>query len=1229
MANKSNAQRRRKRKKHGLRAKLVSIFLAVKVIPLILLAFIAWRQFVLLGDAVRAISVNDSKAALNAGAIENIERMTTDGAKIVADFLYARDDDLLMLAGLEPTEQNYKTFIQSHTGTLIQPGEWLLNDDETAWVAAPSHTATAYVGNSTNAENNINDGFHYRQPDVYQTKKVALYDEITFVDLNGVEQIKIVADNSTKQNYPMTAQKRDVSKRENTYVKAETYFDEVKNLKPGQIYVSDVIGAYVGSNYIGMYAPAALNAAEQKLGYDIDYQPEKQAYSGRENPVGQRFEGIVRWATPVTDAGGAVIGYVTFALNHDHIIELVDHLTPMAERYTAVSSAFEGNYAFIWDYKCRNIVHPRHHSIVGYDPQTGEPAVPWLESSIYEGWQASGTAKWTDYIAQASVPTFDNQSRQNKPAGALTKAGQVGLDGRYLNQAPQCTGWMDLTKDGGSGSFYILWSGINKLTTAAAIPYYTGHYAPSADNEFSRRGFGFVTIGAGLEDFTKPATETADRIDVALAEHQTDTFLQLLLTTFIIIVLVVIIAIWMASLLTNNITGMVKGITRFRSGERQFRFKSSATDEFGELADSFDEMAESVANSVSNPLVITDMDCNIVYANEPCLHMIGKTIDEVVGQPYEKFCVYDTGSGNDPIWALKAGREADITHIEATDTYVRGEANYQFDTDGEKVGYIIVTSDITEMVREKNLIQRQNLLLDQIFSSSPDLIWYQDVQGRYLAVNPRFAAVPGLPVEHYIGKTIEEVLPPHLVEQAKRYDRQTISERRPVYAEETVTFADGHVESLDTVRTPVFDADGTLVGLLGFARNVTARVDIEKELRDTQIRLEKAVYDANKANEHKGEFLARMSHEIRTPMNAIIGISNIVLRRLQDSDDEQSVEVRGHVQQIATSSQHLLGLLNDILDISKIEAGKIELCEERFDLGKLLLAVSGIITPRCDEKNINFTTQFDSFDPTSFLSDPLRLRQVLINLLGNAVKFTPETGSITFSATALERKADRTLVKFAVRDSGIGIDEDKIDEIFRPFEQGDGSITRRFGGTGLGLAISDTIVRLFGGKIAVDSEVGAGSLFSFSIWLKHDNDSQPDEETAVDITGRFVGKHILLVDDVDINRMIVTSMLEESGATIEEADDGKAAVEAFTASPVGHYDLILMDVLMPHMDGHEASRVIRDLDRPDAETVPIVALTANAFKEDIDKAIENGMNGHIAKPVVMEKLAGTLARFIK
>jgi signal transduction histidine kinase len=314
----------------------------------------------------------------------------------------------------------------------------------------------------------------------------------------------------------------------------------------------------------------------------------------------------VRWATPVVDSG-RIIGYVTLALDHTHLNEFTRTIVPTDERYTAINDASSGNYAFIWDYKGRSICHPRHHSICGYDPQTGKPVIPWLDTETYDKWKKSGLTigKFLE-----RTPRFSSPSLQKKPAMELTKAGLVGLDGRFLNFAPQCKGWHELTSKGGSGSFLIFWTGLWKLTTAATIPYYTGQYAGSP------RGFGYVTIGADVNEFHADATESAKQLQAltdryagmvdkeneitkeAIKNSLALAAQSLSFSTLLMVIIVIVVAIWMAAVLTRRITAMISGIRLFQTGQMDHRLDATSNDEMGDLARSFNEMADELQSSI-------------------------------------------------------------------------------------------------------------------------------------------------------------------------------------------------------------------------------------------------------------------------------------------------------------------------------------------------------------------------------------------------------------------------------------------------------------------------------------------------------------------------------------------------------------------------------------------------------------------------------------------------------
>jgi signal transduction histidine kinase/CheY-like chemotaxis protein/HAMP domain-containing protein len=701
---------------------------------------------------------------------------------------------------------------------------------------------------------------------------------------------------------------------------------------------------------------------------------------------------------------------------------------------------------------------------------------------------------------------LDYQSRRKAPARELTAAGFVGLDGRYLNNAPQCTGWMDLTENGGSGSFYILWSEIYKPTTAGAIPYYTGKYSPEVQG--NKRGFAFVTIGSGIEDFTAPAMLMEERLIETINTNLRGNIEQLLITSIIVFTLIIMVVILVASTVTKRIKQLVAGIYRFRIGERQFRMHSPSTDEFGMLADSFDEMADSIENSVKAPLVITDLDEKVIYMNTYAQDKVGRKLEEVVGVPYGEISMYPKGSNCDPVAALHEGREAEVYKAaSAFDTgdvqkdenihYYKGTANYCYDSDGIIIGYIIVTNDVTDIQ-----VARQ-------------------------------------------------------------------------------------------------------------------RAEI--------------------ASIAKSNFLSNMSHEIRTPLNAIIGMTSIGRASKEKEKKDYSLG------KIYDASKHLLGIINDILDVSKIEANKFSLSTARFSIDELLERVVDVISLRVEQKQQILTVRIDDDMPEVLVGDDQRLMQVIMNLLSNAVKFTAEHGQINLDVKLERAQSDFCTLRVAVTDNGIGISEEQQERLFLPFEQAEASTSRRFGGTGLGLVICKSIVEMMGGRIWVDSELGEGATVAFTVRLAYDHSGKKsplhkkntgDNRLSIDDSvteakgSDFSGFSVLLAEDVEINREIVLALLEPTKLKIDCAENGSQAVDAFISNPA-KYDMIFMDIQMPEMDGFTATKNIRSSGVERSTEVPIIAMTANAFKEDIDKCLESGMNGHIGKPLDLKLVIETLEKYLR
>ncbi|MDR0986223.1 MAG: response regulator [Ruminococcus sp.] len=382
--------------------------------------------------------------------------------------------------------------------------------------------------------------------------------------------------------------------------------------------------------------------------------------------------------------------------------------------------------------------------------------------------------------------------------------------------------------------------------------------------------------------------------------------------------------------------------------------------------------------------------------------------------------------------------------------------------------------------------------------------------------------------------------------------------------------------------------------------------------------LEKLAENAERENRAKSSFLANMSHEIRTPLGTIIGMANAADR----SEGEEPV--RKALTEIIKASDHLLSIVNDILDISKIESEKLELAADPFNLKQAIDEVGSMIGERAKSKGLKFTETTSESADTWVIGDRPRFKQVLINLLGNAVKFTSEGGEIALEAVT-EIREGKLSCNIAVKDTGIGMSSEQIAKLFEPFAQADTNTTLKYGGTGLGLAISRNLVEVMGGKITVESTPGVGSVFSFTLAF----DITEAKEIAV--TNKFpklIGKRLLLVDDIEVNRMVVAALLEETGIEITEVEDGSHALERIKNSPENYFDIIFMDTRMVIMDGYETTRRIRGMNRADAKSIPIISMSANAFREDIEAALNAGMNDYILKPIELERLADVLAKYL-
>ncbi len=624
-----------------------------------------------------------------------------------------------------------------------------------------------------------------------------------------------------------------------------------------------------------------------------------------------------------------------------------------------------------------------------------------------------------------------------------------------------------------------------------------------------------------------------------------------------------------------------------------------------------------------------DRQGRFLYASPSFCKLIGKTFEEIRGKTdldlFDKHLAEKYRRDDSRVMESKEKFEDTEAHDvpgKEDRMYVQVQKTPILDAQGNVVGVQGLFWDVTNAERARAEVRESEVRKRAIFEAAMDCIVFTDQEGRIVEFNGASETTFDCDRKEVIGKEMTDVFVP--AESRERY-RQNLEQYTGsgvmgstlgTRMEAPMIRKSGEQFMAEMTNQPIPLASGA-AGFAVFVRDITQRIEQQEAL-------EQAKEAAETANRTKGAFLANMSHEIRTPMNAIIGMSELVL------DTDLTEEQREYLEMVLYSSNSLLSLLNDLLDFSKIEAGKMDLESLEFRLRQWLQESVRSQEFRARQESLTLTYEVADETPDCLVGDPSRLRQVMINLLSNAIKFTGEGGSITIKIWPVSTSDAEAVLRFEVRDTGIGISEENCRKVFGEFEQADNTTKRRYGGTGLGLSICSRLVGLMGGKIAVKSKLGVGSNFYFLLPFALGDESSKDvlepnrkPGTGGEEPGVSRLLTILLAEDSAINQKLVIGLLKKHGHRIVLANDGREAYETFIA---GRFDLVLMDVQMPEMDGFEATKAIRGAESESSHT-PIIAMTAHVMKGDRERCLEAGMDAYISKPIRAQELYELIAKF--
>jgi len=668
----------------------------------------------------------------------------------------------------------------------------------------------------------------------------------------------------------------------------------------------------------------------------------------------------------------------------------------------------------------------------------------------------------------------------------------------------------------------------------------------------------------------------------------------------------------------NDITDRIKAEQTLRESEQRYRMLAENGNDVVWLYDLHEDHFVYISPSIEKLTGFTAKEMLERSSDRMSLRKLSQSSG--ARRFREQLAAFEAGDNA----ARSATVETTIQHKQGRVIEVEMVTTLVPDTNGKVWQVIGVSRDITKRKHSERELQRRESEYRLAIATSQDGFLLIKADGGIAEANEAYCRMSGY--------TREELVNSHITDMDAVYDQAAAKAHlHKIMQQGYLTFEtlhrrkDGSTWPVE-VSVSYANEQGTF---FGFLRDLTERKEALRKLQEYQEHLEDLVKirtgqleaarnEADAANRAKSTFLANMSHEIRTPMNAVIGFAHLLQRDLKEPRQIDKVH------KITSSAKHLLGIINDILDLSKIEAARVTLEEAPFNINTLVDHASSNIRDRVAAKNLTLLEQIDPrFDAITALGDQLRINQILINFLSNAAKFT-ERGSITIRALLKDEQADRFTARFEVEDTGIGMSEEQRCRLFLPFEQGESSTTRKYGGTGLGLVISRSLAKLMGGDTGVETTLGEGSMFWVEIPLKKSGQklhtTLPDANTA---SMPRKAARILLVEDNRVNQEVARDLLEYAGLVVRVAENGAEAVREFRQHA---FDLILMDMQMPVMDGLEATRIIRNM--PKGAQLPILAMTANAFEEDRQRCLDAGMVGFLAKPVDPERLYSTLAHWL-